>query len=109
MEEEDYSKFDPKEHWKEINNEPISGLEMSRKDKNSIDRMIVFLKEERTLEEMILHLGLKRVDLVRLLNMMKFIKNIGLNRSQLKGCMGYQVEDFRSPSEKKSFNSDQNS
>lgn len=93
--DEDYSNFDPRAHWKEVNNESISGVHILKHDREALDRIIEYLQEEHTLNEMISVLQMKRTELIRYLGMLRFLKGIILHRKQLKGCVGYRVEDGR--------------
>lgn len=94
-EEEDYSKFNPKEHWKETNNESSKGIYLSQKDLKKIKDIIQYLDIEHTLSEMQHHLKMNRQELIRLISHLQMIRHVILTRRQLKGCMGYHIQDSR--------------
>lgn len=93
--DEDLSKFDPKEFWKETNHEPISGVHISKHERIKIEKLVTLLKTEKTLEELVRISTIPRNEILRLFKLFHRIKGLVLNRHQLKTVTSYTACDFR--------------
>lgn len=94
--EEDYSRFNPKEYWAKANGEPVAGFTFLNTDRVLIDKVIDYLYKDRMLCEVVSGLGVTQGAAVRAINRIPHIRNVSLERKKSEdGRFTYRVIDFR--------------
>lgn len=97
MEDEDFRNFNPRKFWADHNNELVCGEFLSAKDLKRIDRVIAYLKVERSIAEMIRDLGHGRGEIIRIFGLIRNVRGVSLERKEPKpNLLTYRVVDFRS-------------
>jgi len=93
--DEDYSLFDPRKYWSTINNELICSTGMKFEDETKIEKLIKYLDKPRTMVEMIRDLEWKQGEINKLFSLLRFIRNLSLERTDIKGALSYRIIDRR--------------
>jgi len=94
-EEDDFKNFNPKTFWAEANNEYIPGPKITNKDYHLLELLIRFLKNEKSILQIIEKLNVKRLEVLRLLHLLRSLHGISTDRIEAKGTMFYKAHDSR--------------
>lgn len=91
---DEFTHFDPRRYWAEINNDNVSRIFIGSDQKN-LDILIHFLRFERTLTEIISQLDFKKGYIARLFGLLSSARHITLEKKETNGSTSYRVIDFR--------------